>query len=184
VEFDMRVHERIQGLRVGGMRTLKIADPFVQGEILALAGAVWHLRERLDKWGEATGATISVRREARRDPNLCLCADLWNAKKHGECRDDLSGLHPRLDTVEYDLSRSGSVELACDGASQVKEVIVAAPVPIPFRVNLLTGDGVVIGNVVDIIRAGMLSLLPAIRQLGVLNGEDRPAVELRRALGL
>lgn len=172
VLFDMNARKRIQGLKLGGLKQLKLPDEPIHDRILGFAKAVWHLKDRLHQFAKATKQAIDLDAIADQSANLLVTADLANKKKHGR-NENRSKLDPRLDLVAFDTGEVGSIEFYYDGAMKDKELIVTNPVPIPFAVDVLIQDGnAVLGDAREIINNALLDWLPVIQQLGILSGDD------------
>ncbi len=172
VLFDMTPRKAIQGLKLGGLKQLKLPDEPIHDRILEFAKAVWHLKDRLHQFGKATNQPTDLNAIADQSSNLLVAADLSNKKKHGR-NENRSKLNPHLDLVAFDTSNSGPIELYYDGAMKDKELIITNPVPIPFTVDILVQDGnAVLGDAREIVNKGLLDWLPVIQQLGILADDD------------
>lgn len=172
VLFDMHPRKAIQGLKLGGLKQLKLPDEPIHDHVLEFAKAVWHLKDRLRQFAKATNQYTDVNAIAGRSTNLLVAADLANRKKHGRNK-NRSQLDPRLDLVAFDTSRSGPIEFYYEGAMKDKELIVTNPIPIPFTVDILVLDGnAVLGDARQIINDGLLDWLPIVQQLGILSTSD------------
>jgi len=145
--------------------------------ILRFAGSVWQLKDRLKLWVEAKGlelreTTANGVQEAslEKSLNLLLCADLYNAKKHGKLNHPRTTFSPTLSGVSFDTSKSGVVGIYYDGkASKMGDFLATNPEPVPYRVKILSGDGkVCFGDAVVVITRGFGYWIPLIRQLGIL----------------
>lgn len=172
VLFDMNRRKAIHGLKLGGLKQLKLPDEPIHDRVLEFAKAVWHLKDRLHQFAKATNQRADLKGIADQSTNLLVVADLANKKKHGR-NENRSQLNPHLDLVAFDTSNSGPIEFYYDGAMKDKELIVTTPVPIPFTVDLLIHDGnAVLGDARDIINKALLDWLPVIQQLGILSADD------------
>ena len=181
VMFDQRPRRLMNGKRLGGIGKLSLPDERISSQALELAKAVWHLKDRLHQFAKATGVHIDVEAHATESPELLICADLANWKKHGANK-NRSTLSPRLGTVAFDTSGSGPVEFFYDGATKQKELLVTNPTPISFTVAISVDGDVEIGDAVEVICRGFRHWLPLIETLGVLAGDDREAERLRAEL--
>jgi hypothetical protein len=54
--------------------------------VFELAKSVWQLKDRLKLWVKAQGLAVDVEGHAMANPNLLVCADLANWKKHVRTR--------------------------------------------------------------------------------------------------
>lgn len=194
VAFDRKTRHDINGLRVG-IKRLVLPDERILDGVLRFAESVWHLKDRLRQFAKAKSDSLDVERIATESEALRICADLANTKKHGAC-EQRSGLNPRLGivpensetdgvgVVEFDTDACGVVELFYQGATKEKELLVTEPVPIPFRVDILLGDGKsgkrdAVGFIYD---AFYRHWVPVIRELGLLESDDREVQALRSRL--
>lgn len=172
VLFDMNRRKAIQGLKLGGLNQLKLPDEVIHDRVMEFAKAVWHLKDYLNQFAKATKQLVDLKRIADQSPYLLIAADLANKKKHGR-NNNRSQLHPHLDLVAFDTSKSGQIEFYYDGSMKEKELIVSNPVPIPFSVDILIHDGnVVLSDARDIINKALLDWLPVIQELGILSDDD------------
>ena len=127
---------------------------------------------------------VDVNAYAQRCPDLLICADLANWKKHGRSQ-NVSGCSPKLDAVHFDTSRSGVIEVFYDGASKEKELLVSNQVPIPWVIPVLVHDGLArLGDAVAIIAHAFEFWRSLVEQIGVLGGQDREATALRAEFGI
>ncbi len=182
VTFDLRPRRHIKGLRYGSIQRLSLPDERIKDKVGEFAKAVWHLKDRLRQWVKVLASTTDVDTFANSSQELLICSDLANLKKHGRNK-NRSELNPQLGNVEFDTSRSGTVEFFYDGAAKDKEVIVQHPVPIPYSVQLLIHDGSAsMGNAIEIISRGFEAWLPLVQKLGVLDGDGREERFLSDAL--
>jgi hypothetical protein len=175
----MHPRKRFTGPKFARLKQWMVPDERIEGDVLAWAKAVWHLKDRLHQFAKSIKCSIDLDAYANAHANLLVCADLANMKKHG-CNENRSKLNPRLGPIYFDTSKSGSAELYYDGAMKDKELIVANPVPIPFRVDVLVGETeTVLGDAFEIINKGLLDWLPVIKDLALLNGENPEAKALQ-----
>ncbi|MBN1591017.1 MAG: hypothetical protein JW888_16005 [Pirellulales bacterium] len=181
VLFDMNPRKPIQGLKLGGLKQLKLPDEPIHDRVLEFAKAVWHLKDRLYQFAKATNQPADLNAMADESSHLLVTADLSNKKKHG-CNDNRSKLNPHLDLVAFDTSKSGAIEFFYDGAMKDKELIVTSPLPIPFAVDILIQDDAVLGDAREIINKGLLEWLSVIQKLGILAGSDPATKALRMIL--
>ena len=183
VHFDDRPRRRIGGLRIQTEK-LVLPDERIADAVLSLAKSVWHLKDRLHQWARANSLTVDIEAHARNYPDLLICADLANWKKHGRSG-NFSKCKPRLDIVHFDTSGAGVIELFYEGATKDKELLVSNPVPIPWKIPILVHDGTErLGDAVAIIAQAFEFWGLLIDQIGVLNRTDRETSVLRRELGL
>lgn len=146
----------------------------IQDDILALAGGVWHLKDRLKRWAKAKGLRVSPDIEdwADGNPALLVCADLVNAKKHGG-NDNRSGYAPVLSGVKFDTSKNGPIGVQYDGSIKESDLLVTLPIPVANEVEILTGDGkATLGDAVELICNAFISCVPLIQKLKVLGPGD------------
>jgi HAMP domain-containing protein len=156
----------------------------VQEEILALAGSVWHLKDRLNTWANANRFPCdpSIKAFAEANGALLVCADLINAKKHGGMN-NYSGFSPYLSGIKLNTSKSGVLGIRFDGGLQETDLLVTHTDPVPWRVEILTGDGKgTLGNAVDVIEAAFRAWLPLITDLGFLSAADPETSRLGQVL--
>ena len=154
--------------------------------ILRFAGSVWHLKDRLKLWVEAKGLKLremaangvqietSIEKTVEKSLNLLLCADLDNMKKHGEVNCSRTPYSPVLNGVSFDTSKFGVIGINYDGrASHMGDILATNPEPVPYRVEILSGDGkMCFGDAVVVITRGFGYWIPLIRQLGILKDEQ------------
>jgi hypothetical protein len=164
-----------------GLGTLQLPDERIFDLVYEHAKAVWHLKDRLNLYGSAIGRSGGFDSYARRSPNLVICSDLANKKKHGG-NDNRSGRNPRLGLVKFDTSASGRIELYYDGATREKELVVEIDAPIPFSVDVSESDGTIIGDAKEIIDSGIRHWLPMLYQLKLLSSSDPESASLRGIL--
>lgn len=157
----------------------------LQELILRFAGSVWQLKDRLKLWVKAKGlelretvsngkqARTSIEEAVKKSPNLLLCADLYNTKKHGKLDCPRTDYSPILSGVSFDTSKSGVIGINYDGqASMTGDIVATNSEQVPFRIEILSGDGKnCFGDAVVVITRGFGYWIPVIRQLGVL-GDD------------
>jgi hypothetical protein len=177
VLFDLNPRKQFFGLKLAGLKELRLPDESIQDRVLELAKAVWHLKDRLHQYAKAIGKRIDCDAHARQCPALLLCADLANKKKHGR-NENRSGLDPHLGTVTFDTSASGAIEFFYDGAMKDKELIVENTVPIKFTVDILGAGEAVLGDARDLINDGFRGWLPLIQKLELLANDDPESVAL------
>ena len=181
VMFSMSRRRKIQGVRTR-VPYLELPDEKICDAVFQFAESVWHLKDRLRRYGKATGRPVNVERLASESRALLVCADLANLKKHG-ANENRSGLNPRLGLVRFDTSKSGTVEFWYNGAAKQKELIVSNRTPISFNVNIVTNEGSVpVGDAVTIIHDAFGEWLAVIHELGLLEGADRETVYLKNQL--
>jgi len=140
VAFDSCPRKNIKGLKVF-VEKLVLPDEKIIDDVLAFAKSIWHLRDRLIIWTKLKNSDLDIRKYAKENVNLMICADLANKKKHGRA-ENRSGFNPELKIeIEFDTSRNGVLEFFYDGLLREKELLVSIPEPIPYRVEILRGDG-------------------------------------------
>jgi hypothetical protein len=123
--------------------------------------------------GQTLSLNISIEEWATTNPSLLICADLINAKKHGG-PGDRSGYSPFLSGVQLFLARAGVLGVRYDGVNVLDELLLTNPVPVPWRIEVLTGDGKgTFGDAVELIGRAFASWVPVIRTLKVLGGDVR-----------
>ncbi|NIA22501.1 MAG: hypothetical protein GWP05_11190 [Anaerolineaceae bacterium] len=183
VHFDDRPRRRIHGMRFRS-GSVELPDERITDAVLSLAESVWHLKDRLRQWTKARCLPDSVENHAKLSPELLICADLANWKKHGRHK-DRSGQNPRLGLVRFDTSRSGAIEFFWQGATKDKELLVTDRVPLSFTVPVEAGeDGGELGDAVTLLAKAMDHWKPLIDQLGVLDDGDRESAAMRELMGL
>ena len=181
-------------------KSLILPDERILDLAYRFAESVWHLKDRLKTWVEAKGLDCDIESIASSREELLVVADLANQKKHGALRQPRSGRSPRLGTprrddsganvgagsgvVSFDTSKSGPMVWFYSGSRKEKELLVTNPVPIPFTLEILVGDGETsLGNASEFIYSAFCRWLPIIKDAGILAG-DRESEELRKDLGL
>ena len=186
--FDLQQRESIFGLRLGECNKVMLPDEQIIDSILELAKSTWHLKDRLRQWTNLTSSSHGVNRAAveewaKKSPELLICCDLTNEKKHGD-NENRSGCKPTLAEVEFDTSQSGQIEYYCDRAIGAKELVVSNPVPITYRIPVWPDGGreVPIGEAIEIIERAMKHWVPLVRKLGLLDMVDPETLALRQAL--
>lgn len=153
--------------------------------ILRFAGSVWHLKDRLKLWiiakdlklretaPSGVQTEISIEKMAGKSLNLLLCADLYNMKKHGKLDRSRTTYSPILNGVSFDTRKSGVIGFKYDGASHTGDILVTNPEPVPYRVEILSGDGKTdFGDAVVIITCGFGYWITFVRQLGILKDDQ------------
>jgi len=182
VLFDENPRLVVSGLRLGGCEEVSLADERIIDRVFEFAKSVWHLKDRLKLWVHAQGLGFKVEAEAEKCHTLLVCADLANRKKHGTNR-NRSKIDPRIETVKFDTSRSGGIELYYDGATKHQELLVTDPAPIPYRVDVVADGGTRnLGNAADLIDHAFSEWLPMIQRLGILSSSDGESEYLREQL--
>jgi len=115
---------------------------------------------------------VSIEKMVEKSLNLLLCADLYNMKKHGELNRPRTTYSPILNGVSFDASKSGVIGINYNGASKMGDILATNPEPVPYRVEILSGDGKTrFGDAVVVITRGFGYWIPLIRQLGILKDE-------------
>ena len=181
VSFDTTPHCEVMGFRTNSLQ-MRFPVETISDRVALLAAAVWHLKDRLNHYVKATRSAADSDAWANSDRNLQICGDIGNHKKHGH-NENRSRVNPRLvPEIVFDTSRSGLLEIYYDGATKHRELLVSNTIPIPYRVDVATGTGTIIGDAATIIRAGFDHWLPLIHQLGVIAGPGRDDAALRDIL--
>ena len=67
-----------------GSKEVSLPDERIEDAVFSAAKAIWHLKDRLRKWCKLQRVKDEVEDYAKRCPDLLICADLANWKKHGE----------------------------------------------------------------------------------------------------
>lgn len=179
VALSARRPPDIDGLRIG-TKKLALPDEYIEDAAYQLASSIWHIKDHLKRWTKMMMPQVDVEHEAEQCKPLLICADLTNRKKHGG-DGSRSGLNPRVDLVEFDLSQSGVIELFYDGALKNKELFVEHPVPIDYRVRLMSDDPNDSDmNVLDILKKAFAGWLPLLSN--VLVGDEHEVVRLRELI--
>lgn len=154
----------------------------IQDDVIALAGMVWHLKDRLKRWMAASnlGCSPTIEELAAAHKCLLICCDLVDSKKHGGAS-NRSGYAPRVRSVGF--RPDGVIGLRYDGALKAGEICVMKPDPIAYTVEIVTADGQgTFGPAIDVICKAFEQWRVVIVNTGLLGGSDRESVELRRLL--
>ena len=182
VHFDDRPRRQITGLRFRS-NNVALPDERIGNMFLSAAEALWHLKDRIHQWCKLTCVQSNVEAHAKQSPELLVCADLANWKKHGR-HGNRSGKEPRLGLVEFDTSQSGIIELFYEGATKEKELLVSDPTPLPFAASVLSrGQESEIGDAMAILLAALDHWKPLIVKVGLLDEDDRESSALRKMMG-
>ena len=182
VLFDQNPRLIVSGLRFGGCNHLRLPDERIIDRVFEFAKSVWQLKDRLKLWVKTQGLPTDGEADANKSQHLLISADLANWKKHGENK-NRSGVGPRIETVRFDTSCSGALELYHDGATKRQELLVATSIPIPYSVEVSGNRGVLqLGDAVNLIDKGFQDWLPVIGSIGVLSANDRESAYLRSML--
>ena len=193
VQFDLREHRRINGLRIGS-KQLVLPDERLLDLAYEFSKCVWHLKDRLKQWCIANGGRAQlIETYAEQHPDLLICADVANRKKHAQNK-NRSGLDPRLgtfglndkgqpqalfDTVRFDTSKSGVFELFYSGSSKEKELIVSHAVPISFTIDVISGDGKrFIGDAIHTFERGLIDWVDLNKAVGFLRDDEQEGASL------
>jgi hypothetical protein len=163
----------------------------LQEKVVHLAGRVWQLKDGLIKWlAMRPDFTIAVHcrqtssvyvgtggqyamRTVEETARLCiealLCADLYNTHKHyDDC--NRSGYQPYLGGVELDGRDVGLWGVYYDGARKIGDFTVANPVPVPYRIEVLSRNHpVTFGNALTVIGRAFAHWISLIRQMELLS---------------
>jgi hypothetical protein len=188
VMFDMHPRLSITGLRLR-TKMMSLPDERIIDAVLEVAKSVWHLKDRLQQWVRVCSPLArhgmdrdGIESWAKQSTNLLVCSDLANEKKHGR-NENRSGKRPIVAQVEFDTSKSGTIEYYCDGAIGTKELIVENPVPIAFRVPVTSQvDNAIIGEAIEMIQRAFQHWMPLIQKLGLLDLSDPQTLALRSLL--
>ncbi|MCY2931839.1 MAG: hypothetical protein NTV86_20570 [Planctomycetota bacterium] len=183
VHFDDRPRRRINGLRIC-TPSVALPDERITDAVLSTAQGIWHLKDRLMQWCKVHGCPEDVEVYARQSPDLLVCADLANRKKHGR-HENRSGCDPRLGVIKFDTSQSGVIELFYDGATKEKGLLVTEPRPLSFSIPVLAADDKTeIGDALGILAGGLQHWKTLIRKVGILEGTDPETVAVKQMFGL
>jgi hypothetical protein len=161
--------------------------------VLEFAGRVWQLKDGLIAWlksqpeshlawsdakaessivftGEA--AEEAIEDGAKLHLPLMLCADLYNSHKHyADC--NRSNYQPYLSGVEFDGSRVGVWGIKYDGARKIGDFTVANPNPVPWRIEILSGNHrVTFGDAVVVIGRAFHYWTPLLLQTPLFSPDD------------
>ena len=144
--------------------------------LLCFAGSVWQLKDRFKLWVKTKGSDgkqvqTSIEKMVEKSLNLLLCADLYNIKKHGKLKYPRTHYAPILNSISFNTSKSGVIGINYDGqASKTSDIVATNPEPVPYRVEILSGDGkYCFGNAVVVITRGFGHWIPFIIQSGILK---------------
>lgn len=167
------------GLRVGAGSRFSFPHEGIIDSILSLAQSVWHFKDYLiDSHGKRT----PVEDYAEGKPDLLICCDLANEKKHATLRrkKGRSGLAPHLGilskgepmygVVAFDTRKNGMVEFAYTGKTRAHRFWVTQPVGIPFRAEILIARKRGVGSkgdAVEFIFKAFKQWEPLIKRLGI-----------------
>jgi hypothetical protein len=154
----------------------------IQEDVISLAGMVWHLKDRLNRWMSAVGKTCvpSIEEIAAAQKPLLICGDLIDSKKHGG-GSNRSGFAPQVGEIGF--SQDGRIGFRYDGALKLSDIRLEKPTPIPFTVDIVSGDGqFTFGPAVDLISKAFENWRILIEVTGLLGGGDPESQELRRLL--
>jgi hypothetical protein len=151
-------------------------------DVIGLAGMVWHLKDRLNRWFSATGKTYepSIEEIAETDKPLLVCGDLIDSKKHGG-GSNRSGFAPKVGNIGF--NPGGQMGIKYDGALKLADIRVSKPDPIPFTAEILSGDEqYTFGPAIEVISKAFENWRRVIDDSDLLGGSDPESRELRRLL--
>ncbi len=154
----------------------------IEEEVITLAGMVWHLKDRLNRWMSAAMLTSipTVEEMANSEVLLQICGDLIDSKKHGGGT-NRSGYAPQVGGFSF--YPNGQIALRYDGALRMGEFFVETAKPIPFDIRIQTGDGSGhFGSAVDLITKAFDIWKRLIEKTDLLAGDNPENTELRRLL--
>ena len=177
--------ELVEGVPEGEPRYVlrkAAAHEAIQEEVIALAGMVWHLKDRLKRWMTASNLECrpTIEDLAAAHKPLLICCDLIDSKKHGG-GSNRSGYAPQVGGFSF--RPGGEIALRYDGALKAGEIRVMKPDPIPYTVEIATGDGTAtFGPAIDVITSAFEQWRVVIDKVDLLGGSDVESVELRRLL--
>lgn len=143
VGFDTSPPFNIDGLRVR-VKILDVPEDRTLARGYELAKAIWHLKDWIKTCAPLFGhAPQEVEAHAAALPEMLVCADLANFKKHGgPLKSPRCDWEPRLGPeVVFDLSKSGLIEMYYDGARKRTALYVSESQPIPTYLPVLVNDG-------------------------------------------
>jgi hypothetical protein len=179
------VPELVEGVLEGEPRySLRkmAAHESIQEEVIALAGIIWHLKDRLKRWISAAKIDCqpAIEEIAAADSALLICGDLIDSKKHGG-RSNRSGYAPCVG--EIGIRPNGKMGIKYDGALKLSEIRVMNPDPVSFTVEIITGDGKgTLGPAMDVVRKAFEPWRVVIDELDLLGASDGESVQLRRLM--
>lgn len=154
----------------------------IQEDVITLAGMVWHLKDRLKRWMAASQLACSptIEELAERNKPLLVCADLIDSKKHGG-GSNRSGYAPRVGGISF--RPNGVMAIRYDGALKAGDIRVINADPIPYTVEIVTGDGKgTFGPAIDVICNAFEQWRVVVGNIDLLGGSDAESVQLRRLL--
>jgi hypothetical protein len=156
----------------------------LQERVVQFAGSVWQLKDRFKLFVEAAKLELrdwdaigrdvptTIEEQAAKWMPLMLCADLYNAKKHGENR-NRSGVDPVVSGVHLDTSTSGILGIWYDGARKIGDILTTNATPVPWGIEILSSDGTYsFGDAVVVVTRAFHYWFPFVRQLGVMDAQD------------
>jgi len=142
------------------------------------------LKDRLKQYGRAASKSVAIDSVVKRSKELLVVGGLVNGRKHGRPGNE-SGVNPRVDSVIFDTSKCGTVELQYHGASKSKQLIVSHAMPIPYEVPIRSGNAKAVwAEARETVRKAMGAWLPVISQCGLLDSTHPEAVHLRQELSI
>jgi hypothetical protein len=167
---DQTQHRSINGCCLGSGCSLYLPDVGLNGEVLDYAAAIWHLKDWLKKAIAEKSIGVDLEKHVDTSRELCICADLVNFQKHGGYKKkksgSRSGLDPKLSTCHFDLSHNGIVEFYYNGKTREKEITVQYPIPMPWQIDVLSGDEIInLGNVLFVLGRAFIHWQPIIQKL-------------------
>jgi len=151
-------------------------------DVITLAGMVWHLKDRLKRWLAASDLACSptIEEIAASQKPLLICGDLIDSKKHGG-GSNRSGFAPTVGNISF--NPGGQIGLKYDGALKVADFRVSNQTPIPFTVEIVSGDSqYTFGPAVTVISKAFENWRNVINATDLLDGTGTECCELRRLL--
>lgn len=163
---------------------LQLPDERISDLASSCAKAIWHIKDRLKIWCKDLSLKDDVEEHAGASPDMLICADLANWKKHGKNR-NRSKCNPQFGLVNFDTSGAGIIELFYDGATKRKELLVSNPLPLPFSIPVIASpNSSEIGDAVDIFTAALEWWKPFMTRLRVFEGNAPDVKSIRLQLGI
>jgi len=156
--------------------SISLPEEPIQDKAAEVAVSIWHLRDPLVQWNAITRGAADVDELVKSSNSLLLCRDLANMRKHLR-NENASGRDPRIGLVTFDTSRSGVIELAYDGISKAKALLVTLAEPLYYRVNLNLKDAIV-QDAFAVFDDAMRHWIPIIGQIGILSSAGAENLQL------
>lgn len=177
--------ELLEGISDGEPRYLlrkAAAHEAIHEDVIALAGMVWHLKDRLKRWMAASNLECqpTIEELAAAHTPLLVCCDLIDSKKHGGSS-NRSGYAPCVGGISF--QPDGMTALRYDGALKASDIRVMKPNPIPYTVEIVSGDGkATFGPAIDLICQAFEQWQVVMVKTDLLAGNDVENTQLRRLL--